>query len=308
MKSYYRIMLGKASAHADICYQGSFIGVGFLPDINFTGKLPDEWRQFNRQYIPSWLEINPDKTRVAAGLACGALWTVARGVLKGDIVLCPNGEGSYYVGEIIDGYSYHQGEVLPHRRAVHWYPKTIDRIAMSENLRNSAGSIGTVSTISRYADEIDSLIGLTTSASIVSSDASVEDAAAFVMEKHLEDFLVKNWLQTDLGREYDIYEVDGESVGQQYPTDTGPLDVLAISKDKKVLLVVELKKGRASDAVVGQVLRYMGYVQEELAESDQKVRGVIIAQDDDHRIRRALAVAPNIDFYRYQVSFRLVKG
>ena len=74
------------------------------------------------------------------------------------------------------------------------------------------------------------------------------------MEKHLEDFLVMNWAQTDLGKTFDIYEEDGESVGQQYQTDTGPLDILAVSMDKSQLLVVELKKGRASDVVVGQTL------------------------------------------------------
>ena len=31
------------------------------------------------------------------------------------------------------------------------------------------------------------------------------------------------------------------------------MDILAISKDKSELLVVELKKGRASDVVVGQI-------------------------------------------------------
>jgi restriction system protein len=35
---------------------------------------------------------------------------------------------------------------------------------------------------------------------------------------------------------------------------------------------------------------------------------VIIALEEDNRIRRALAVAPNIDFYRYQVSFKLFKS
>lgn len=74
------------------------------------------------------------------------------------------------------------------------------------------------------------------------------------------------------------------------------------------MLVVELKKGRASDVVVGQTLRYMGFVAQELAEPGQTTRGVIIALGDDQRIRRALAVAPNIDFYRYQVSFKLLKG
>jgi restriction system protein len=71
--------------------------------------------------------------------------------------------------------------------------------------------------------------------------------------------------------------------------------------------VVELKRGKASDVVVGQTLRYMGYVQEELAEEGQSVRGVIIALEDDQRIRRALAMTPTIEFFRYEISFKLVR-
>jgi restriction system protein len=71
-------------------------------------------------------------------------------------------------------------------------------------------------------------------------------------------------------------------------------------------LVVELKKGRVSDAVVGQIARYMGYVKEELAEDYQSVEGVIIGLDDDQRVKRALSVFPNVRFYRYQISFKLL--
>ena len=86
------------------------------------------------------------------------------------------------------------------------------------------------------------------------------------------------------------------------------MDILAISKDKRTLLVVELKKGRASDAVVGQLLRYMGYVKDELSEEGQMVKGIIIALTDDQRLRRALTLLPGIvDFYRYEVNFNLVK-
>ena len=124
----------------------------------------------------------------------------------------------------------------------------------------------------------------------------------------MEDFLVQNWKQTELGKHYEIFEEDGEIVGQQYPSDTGPIDILALSKDKKTILVVELKKGRVSDNVVGQIQRYMGYVKEELAEKDQTVKGVIIGLDDDIRIRRALSVTNNIEFYRYKVNFQLFKS
>jgi restriction system protein len=187
-----------------------------------------------------------------------------------------------------------------------WLNLAIDRAAMSEGLRNSTGSIGTVSNISVHREELEKFLGGASAPKLISTDATVEDASSFALESHLEEFLVKNWPNTDLGKDYDIYEEDGEKA-QQYQTDTGPLDILAISKDRKRLLVVELKKGRASDAVVGQTLRYMSYVQDELAEDDQTVLGAIIAHEDDTRIRRALAMTPNICFYRYQVSFKLVK-
>ncbi len=166
----------------------------------------------------------------------------------------------------------------------------------------------TVIDISRHQAEIDQLIGEISLPVIISTDPIIQDPAAFVMEKHLEDFLIQNWAQTELSQEFEIYEEDGEKIGQQYPTDTGPLDILAISKDKKRLLVIELKKGKASDVVVGQVLRYMGYVKDVLAEQGQTVSGAIIALEDDQRIRRALAVVPSINFYRYQISFKLLKS
>lgn len=307
MKNYYRIMLGQKSIYAKEAYGGNYIGAGWLPDIDLSGKLLDNWREFNKKYIPLYLEKNPGKKKVSAGLACGMLHTICKGILLGDIVLCPDGSGNYYIGEVIGDYEFVKGGTLPHRRAVRWFPRGVSREEMSESLRNSTGSIGTVSNISKYADEIESFISGSRHASIVATDETIEDPSIFALEKHLEDFLVQNWHHTELGKHYDIYEEDGEKVGQQYPSDTGPIDILAISKDKKELLVVELKKGRVSDVVVGQVQRYMGYVLEELAEDNQKVKGAIIAFEDDAKIHRALAVAPNIDFYTYKISFKLDK-
>ena len=308
MKNYFRVMLGAKSAYAALCREQGFIGADYQIAQDLSADLFDNWRDFNKKYRPIFLDAHPEKTMIGAGLACGALWTVAKGIQKGDIVLCPNGSGTYFVGEVASDYFYVPGQPLPHRRSVNWLAQTILRDDMSDALKNSTGSIGTVSTITPHAVEIEKLLGVQLNDPVlVASDPDVEDAAAFAMEKHLEDFLVRNWAQTELGKDYDIYAEDGEPVGQQYPTDTGPMDLLAVKKDKSELLVVELKRGKASDVVVGQVLRYMGFVKEDLAESHQAVRGAIIALEDDLRIRRALAVTPSIQFFRYQISFKLVK-
>jgi restriction system protein len=312
MKDYYRVMLGRKSAHAAQCYAGGFIGTDFDINEDLSHKLPDEWREFNKQFIPVFLANRPDKTKIGAGLACGALWTVSKGIKKGDIVLCPDGAGAYHVGEVVGDYYYAAGEILPHRRKVNWLDKTIARTAMSEALQNSAGSALTVvgpNAFANHREEIERLLGESPAPpEVVSTDPTIEDPVAFAMEKHLEAFLVTNWNQTILSKEFSIYEEEGEPVGQQYATDAGSIDVLAVSKDKKRILVVELKRGRASDVVVGQVLRYMGFVKEQIAEADQTVEGAIIALDDDPKLRWALMAVPSITFYRYQISFKLVKG
>ena len=309
MKNYYRLMLGRKSVHAPECFAGNFIGADYDIDEDLSRKLPDEWREFNKRFIPIFLKNHPDKTKIGAGLACGMLWTVAKGIRKDDVVLCPDGTGVYRVGEVLGDYYYAKGQILPHRRKVRWLGNVIARSTMSEALQNSSGSIGAVSDVSAYRDEIERLLGEVAPApSIISTAPDIEDPATFAMEQHLEAFLVANWDQTILAKEFAIYEEDGEPVGQQYATDAGPIDVLAISRDKKRLLVVELKRGRATDVVVGQVLRYMGYIKEQVAEPDQTVEGVIIAHEDDKKLRWALASVPSIAFYRYQISFKLIKG
>jgi restriction system protein len=308
LKSYRRVMLGRKSMHAPECFAGNFIGAGFGINEDLAGRLPDSWREFNKEFVPKWLALHPGKSKISAGLSCGALWVVCKGLKAGDVVLCPDGAGKYRVGEIAGDYQYAPGGNLPHRRPVRWLDVSIPRESMSEALQNSTGSIGTVSDVSGHSEEIERLIGSAAPPSIVATDTTIEDPVAFAMEAHLEDFLVANWEQMAFGKTFTIFEEEGEPVGKQYETDAGRIDILAVSKDKTRLLVIELKRGRTSDVVVGQLLRYMGYVKEQLAEPEQSVEGVIIGLEDDQKLRWAIAPVPSIKFFRYQVNFRLIEA
>ena len=307
-RGYYRLILGRQHVHFDECYNSNFIGVSFGIDVDLSGDLPDNWRDFNKKYIPIYQNKNPDKSKVTAGLACGAIHTVSKGMDIGDIVLCPNGQGKYYIARIVSNYIYRPDSSLIHTRDVEWLNLSINRSDMSQELRNSTGSIGSISNISKYSTEIENFLNENSQIkTITTNDKSIEDPSMFALERHLEDFLVANWSQTSLAQNYDIYE-DDDLFGQQFQTDTGPIDILAISKDKKELLVIELKKGRASDSVVGQIQRYMGYIKEEFLESGQEVKGVIIALEDDLKLKRALSVTKDIEFFRYKINFELLKG
>jgi restriction system protein len=306
-RSFYKVMLGQGSREAEVCRAHGFLGADYDVREDLAGSLPDHWKEFNAQWLPRLLPVH--KNKIAAGLAAANLWTVSKGIAIGDIVLSPTGTSNELMaGEVTSDYHYVPEGPLHHRRSVRWFPGVIKRDELSNDLRGSLGSGGTVVRLERHAEEILRAIGdVPPVETLFSTDKTVEDATQFAMEKYLEEFLIDNWANTDLGKEFDIYSENDEQVGRQFPTDTGPMDILAISKDKTKLLVVELKRGRASDSVVGQVQRYMGYVVEVLAEANQEVHGVIIALEDDLKIQRALKVTRNIEFYRYIINFKLEK-
>ena len=304
MTKFIRIMLGKASMHAEECFEGGFIGVDFSLKQDLTGELSENWKDFNRALIPVWLESHPGKSKVAAGLACKMTWTVAKGLSVGDLVISPAGDGRYRFGEVIGDYEYKPGQILFHRREVRWLETYVSSIDISKPLLNAMRSIGTTSDVTQYGDELKALLKGDRTPKISQEDAMIEEPSVFVLEKYLEEFLVSNWEHTDLGKKYDIFS-DEDGTGQQYETDAGRIDILAVSKDGSELLIIELKKGRASDVVAGQIARYMGYVMSELALPNQRVRGLIVAREDDSKLRYSLKAIPNVDFYRYEVSFKL---
>ena len=120
----------------------------------------------------------------------------------------------------------------------------------------------------------------------------------------MEDFIVSNF-ETIFRGKLKIYE-DAEGLdGQQFATDTGPIDILATEPATASFVVIELKKGRPSDQVVGQILRYMGWVKENLCKNNQAVKGLVICRDPDQRLSYALTMTNNIDVRYYSVSFAL---
>lgn len=306
MTEYWIVRQGRGGVYTEEMVNAGFLAVGFIGDYDIRSYLGSGSRAFHAAMNHVYLDMYPEKTKIAAGLAMGNLWAACEGIQTGDIVLAPKPDRTYAFGTVSGGYEYVPGTELPHRRPVKW-GGSFSRDAMSTELANSANSLMTVFSLSPYGAEIAQLTHLAAPVEpvVAALAAEVEDQLAFQMEKQLEDFLVHNWRNTVLGRDYDIYAEEGEIKGQQYPSDTGPMDILAISKDRKRLLVVELKRDRASDAVVGQIQRYMGYVKEELLEPGQSVEGVIIARQDDLRIRRALSMTHNIRFMKYWVEFHL---
>ncbi len=296
--------LGQAGLYSDEAFNEGWIGTGWMQTVDLTQRLHESNAEFRQEFIPIVIETNQLDTKIAAGLACSATWVVAKQMNRGDIVLSPNGKGGYLVGKILGDYYFASGGNLPHRRPVEWLDRVIDKSELSNQLRGSIATNGTVVWLNGYPDDIqkayeDELNSLISASSVVThATEALDENVSFVMEKYLESFLVSNWDKTILAAEWEL-------VGSQVPTETGPLDILAKSKDSKQLLVIELKLRHATDDVLGQVQRYMGWVQSQ-AEPGQTVRGLIIGIEMDKKLKWALEVAPNISFMRYEMDFRLL--
>jgi hypothetical protein len=115
----------------------------------------------------------------------------------------------------------------------------------------------------------------------------------FAFESHLRDFLARNLYTVPIdGRQLRLFEDENGRDGVEYPTDVGPIDILANDADGN-FYVFELKLNTSADTTVGQVMRYMGWVKQKLA-NDKEVNGVIVAQNMSERLKYAVLAGPQI--------------
>jgi hypothetical protein len=136
------------------------------------------------------------------------------------------------------------------------------------------------------------------------SPADETEELLFPLESHLRDFIAHNIGSIKLhGIPLHLYVDSTGRDGVEYPTDVGPIDVLA-EDCKGDLVVLELKLSKGPDRAVGQALRYMGWVSKHLAPG-KKVSGVIVAHEIDEKLKYAVSVTPNITVFQYELRFDL---
>lgn len=122
-------------------------------------------------------------------------------------------------------------------------------------------------------------------------------------EKCLEDFIIENFNKIDFGAKL-------KYIARQYPTDKPDkkIDILAKDEEKKEYVVIELKKGRPSDQVVGQILRYIHWVKTNLARKENyTTRGIIITTEKSGNLEYALKEINGVDVYLRDISISLKK-
>ena len=121
------------------------------------------------------------------------------------------------------------------------------------------------------------------------------------VERDLRKYLVPNLNSLESG--LNLY-VDQERNGEEYPIEGGRMRIDILAKDAmNNYVVIELKAGVADQSTFGQLSAYMGWVKKNLAKGEN-VRGIIVANDFDDKIKYASQSVTNIRLKRYALEFR----
>ena len=138
----------------------------------------------------------------------------------------------------------------------------------------------------------------------IGDEGSDVNEHSFSLEYQLRDFLAANLDSIDVnGEKLSVYVDERECDGVEYPTDVGPIDILAVDKNSD-FYVFELKRANSPDRAFGQVARYMGWLKQTIGK-DRKVYGVIVSKTVSRNLRFAKTISPDVYLYEYEVSFTL---
>jgi endonuclease len=131
-------------------------------------------------------------------------------------------------------------------------------------------------------------------------EPSAEAAREFAFERDLRNYLVRNLGLIEPGLR--LYEEEGIT-GVEFPVGGRFIDILAIDREGRYV-VVELKVSRGYDRVVGQLLRYMGWIEQNM-ESSMPARGIIVANEITSDLKLACSRIPDVRLIEYEIEFKL---
>ncbi len=132
-------------------------------------------------------------------------------------------------------------------------------------------------------------------------EEDTQDTGEFAYERDLRDFLARNLHLIESG--LTLYSDEGMS-GVEFPAGGRFIDLLATDSAGN-FVVIELKVSKGYDRVVGQLLRYVNWIRQNLAESTQTVRGIIIAKRISEDLRLACSTLPDVSLLEYELSVSL---
>lgn len=123
-------------------------------------------------------------------------------------------------------------------------------------------------------------------------------SSEFAYEHDLRDYLAKNLSILEPGLR--LFDDEGVT-GVEFPVGGRFVDILAVD-DKGHYVIIELKVSRGYDRVVGQLLRYIAWIEQHHADANQEVRGIILAKEITEDLKLACSRINGVQLFEYELS------
>ncbi|WP_083585901.1 endonuclease NucS domain-containing protein [Chelatococcus daeguensis] len=154
------------------------------------------------------------------------------------------------------------------------------------------------------ADSSSLMVSEVLGSSDLGEDADADAAPFFSLEYQLRDFIASNLNTISVdGRRLRLYVDPSGRDGIEFPSAVGPIDILAVDESES-FFVFELKRANSPDRAIGQLARYMGWVQQTIGK-EREVFGVIVARSISENLRYAASIVPKVHLFEYEVEFHL---
>ena len=300
MSQYWCVASGRSGDGEnifDLLEEHSRVGIGWARVGDLRSLDANAIRARVHEFYPG---SNPQEASAA-----GILDAFANQIQIGDIVLTRNPyEKLVLIGEVTGDCEFNSEpdhDLLTHSRTVNWLRTDISyheyTVAFEANGKRPAWGRQTVWNANPHAGEIDQLLeGIgeidDDAPALVDDSSDDEGGHRFGRERELQDALRTSLHQLEPGLELSRTE-------QTVPA--GRADIVATDKDGSIV-VIELKAGRAEPDSITQLLAYMGTIDNP---EGKHVRGILVANGFNSRVRHAAKAVPNVDLrsYSYKVSF-----
>jgi tetratricopeptide (TPR) repeat protein len=121
-----------------------------------------------------------------------------------------------------------------------------------------------------------------------------------ILEEEIEAKILKGELV--FGKRLKMYDTDKGYGRQLILPGVGRIDLLAQDINGNDFYIIELKRGKSEDEVIGQTARYMSWVKQNLAKGTENIFGIICVNHVSEKLRLSAQAVPNISLFEYGVQ------
>ena len=120
-------------------------------------------------------------------------------------------------------------------------------------------------------------------------------------EREVEEAIQQRWATTPFGQR------GLKLVERQYVTPVNTIDLLAHEPNSGTWWVVELKRRNHSDAVVGQLSRYRGWIARDRGVPVEQACGIILTDSVSEQLRYAVDVQRGVELWQYDDALAITQ-